>query len=296
MTRPHPVQFFKDSLKSGAYHADEVINIYLLRPAAAFIVWFLYPTRVTPNQVTVAAIVAGFAAAWAYLGNTPGSFVAAGALVTLKDVLDDADGQLARAKQLYSRRGRFLDSIGDVAVNAAIFSAITVVLYRSAPSPGIILLGALSFIGITLRVSYHVYYQASFLHLEKTYGLNRIIEEVTEADREGDPVALLLQRIFNVIYTWQDKLIARIDGACMGRELTGDERREWYQDRTGLSISGLLGFGTELALLSICSVLNRLGLYLWLNVVLMNGICLAAIAYRKFVLSPRVTRLSEARK
>jgi len=288
MTRPGPLRFFKDSLKSDAYYADEIINIYLLRPAAALVVWILYPTRVTPNQVTISAIVAGFAAAWAYLGNTAGWFVAAGLLVTLKDVLDDADGQLARAKQLYSRRGRFLDSIGDVAVNAAIFSAITIVVLHAHHSISIIMLGALSLLGITLRVSYHVFYQASFLHLEKSYSLNRIIEEVTEEDRKGDPVALRLQQIFNVIYTWQDKLIARIDNPCKGRELNESETREWYRDKAGLRISGLLGFGTELALLSVCSIANRLELYLWLNVLLMNGVCLTAIAYRKFVLSPRI--------
>ena len=296
MTRPDPLQFFKDSLKSEASYSDEIINIYLLRPVAAFIVWFLFPTRVTPNQVTIAAIVAGFAAAWAYLGITPGWFVIAGVLVTLKDILDDADGQLARAKQLYSRRGRFLDSIGDVAVNCALFCAITIAVLQSNHTMSIIVLGVLSFLGITLRVSYHVFYQASFLHLEKSYSLNRIIEEVTDADRMGDPVALRLQQIFNVIYTWQDKFISRIDKGCRGREFDENERRNWYGDKAGLRISGLLGFGTELALLSLCSILNRLELYLWLNVLLMNGICLAAITYRKFVLSPRIARTSEVLK
>ena len=296
MTRPDPLQFFKDSLKSEASYSDEIINIYLLRPVAAFIVWFLFPTRVTPNQVTIAAIVAGFAAAWAYLGITPGWFVIAGVLVTLKDILDDADGQLARAKQLYSRRGRFLDSIGDVAVNCALFCAITIAVLQSNHTMSIIVLGVLSFLGITLRVSYHVFYQASFLHLEKSYSLNRIIEEVTDADRMGDPVALRLQQIFNVIYTWQDKSISRIDKGCRGREFDENERRNWYGDKAGLRISGLLGFGTELALLSLCSILNRLELYLWLNVLLMNGICLAAITYRKFVLSPRIARTSEVLK
>ena len=36
----------------------------------------------------------------------------------LKDIFDSADGQLARAKQLYSRHGRFLDSIGDYVVDS----------------------------------------------------------------------------------------------------------------------------------------------------------------------------------
>jgi phosphatidylglycerophosphate synthase len=166
---PTPLEFFRKSLKSDAYYADEIINIYLLRPLAALLVWLLAPTPVTPNQVTIAAIFAGFAAAGAYLVNSPTAFVLAGILVTLKDIIDDADGQLARAKNLYSRRGRFLDSIGDFLVDAAVFGAITVALFQLHHDAAIILLGLLSFAGITLRVSYHVYYQASFLHLEEKY-------------------------------------------------------------------------------------------------------------------------------
>src|SRR5437899_79660 len=116
MSRLSPTEFFKSTssgLKSNTYYADELINTFLLRPIAAVIVWMLYPTRITPNQVTTLAILAGLAAAFFYTINTPVAVATAGLLVTVKDILDDADGQLARAKQLYSRRGRFLDSIGD---------------------------------------------------------------------------------------------------------------------------------------------------------------------------------------
>jgi phosphatidylglycerophosphate synthase len=286
--RPGPLEFFRQSLKSDAYYADELINIYFLRPLAAVIVWLVYPARITPNQLTVAAAAVGCAAAAAYLGNSPAMVALAGLLVTVKDVLDDADGQLARAKQLYSRRGRFLDSIGDAVVDILVFAAITYVVYQSTPAVSVIVLGMLSLLGITLRVSYHVFYQASFLHLEDRYTLNRIVEEVTEEDKRGDPVALRLQILFNVIYRWQDRLMCRIDDWCKGGEVTGERLRLWYSDRAGLRISGLLGFGTEFALLTLCSVFNQLYLYLWLNVLLMNGVWLASVLYRKYFLVPRL--------
>ncbi len=154
MSRPSPLAFFKQSLKSEAFYADEIINIYLMRPLAAIVVWFLYPTSITPNQVTIIAVLIGFAAAFVYTFGTPVAIALAGLLVSAKDIFDDADGQLARAKQLYSRRGRFLDSLGDVAVDIAIFSAITFVLYHSYPTPATIILG----IRRTLR-----YYVAGFV-------------------------------------------------------------------------------------------------------------------------------------
>jgi phosphatidylglycerophosphate synthase len=284
MPRPGPVEFFKQSLKSEAYYADEIINIYLLRPLAAVIVWILYPTKVTPNQVTIAAIVLGCAAAVAYAVHTPSAVILAGCLVSAKDIVDDADGQLARAKQLYSRRGRFLDSIGDFVVDVAIFAAITYALLPAHPGLPTLLLGATGLLGITVRVSYHVYYQASFLHLEQRYGLNRIVETVTEEDLRGDPIALRLQRLFNLIYTWQDKLIVRIDQWCRGTRMGEEHAARWYGDRAGLRLSGLMGFGTEFALLTACSITDALYLYLLLNLLLMNGLLVTSILYRRFLL------------
>lgn len=285
MPRPGPLAFFKQSLKSDAYYADELINIYLLRPIAAAIVWLLHPTPVTPNQVTVFAVILGCCAALAYSLNTQISIAVGGLLIVAKDIMDDADGQLARAKQLYSRRGRFLDSIGDFLVNLFVFAAITDVVSKSHPQAEAALLGFLSFLGISLRVSYHVYYQASFLHLEGGYKLNRIVEEITEEDEQGDQLALYLQRQFVAIYNWQDRLMARIDRWCMRGML--DERllAIWYGDRFGLRLSGLLGFGTELMLLGICSWLNEIHTYLLLNVLLMNGVWLVNVLYRRIVLA-----------
>lgn len=286
MSRPTPLAFFRQSLKSsaeGGYHADEFINIYLLRPIAAIIVWVVYPTRTTPNHVTLAAILVGFFGAYLYSLNTPTAIAFAGLSITLKDILDDADGQLARAKGMYSRRGRFLDSIGDFLVNLALFSAITWVVYRSMPSFTTIILGMLSLLGITLRVSYHVFYQVSFLHREDLYKLNRITEEITEQDLKGDPAALWLQKIFLMIYGWQDRLMFQVDRWCKGN-LPDKKLADWYSDRTGLRLSGLLGFGTEYALLTLCSLFNELSLYMLLNVFVMNGVWMMSVLYRRYIL------------
>src|SRR5262245_43592249 len=236
MTRPGPIDFFTSSLKSDDFFSDEIINIYLLRPLAAAFVWIIYPTRVTPNQVTFASLTAGCVAAGVYLIGTPGAVAAAGLLVTLKDILDDADGQLARAKKLYSRRGRFLDSIGDFVVDLFLFAALTIVVGRTSPGVIPFLLGLLGCFGITLRLSYHVYYQASYLHRQDRYALNRIVEEITEDDRKGDRVALRLQIVFNAIYTWQDRLMVRLDSWCRGARTSDEELRKWYADPVGLRL------------------------------------------------------------
>jgi phosphatidylglycerophosphate synthase len=277
---------YRKSLKSDV--SDELINTYVLRPIAGLIVWLLYRTPITPNHVTVASTIAGLVAALFYLHDRALSTALAGLLVTLKDVLDSADGQLARAKQQYSRIGRFLDSIGDFVVNVAVFGAVGWVLSTSSGNPWMLLLAFLGLVGITLRVSYHVYYQTSFLHLEEKYQINRLTEELTEEDLKSGRLTLSLQRAFLAIYGWQDRLMVRIDLWCRrGR----DDRKflvPWYSDTVGLRLSGLLGMGTELFVLMLCSVFDQLVLYLYLNLAIMNGILLASLIYRRQFLSNRL--------
>jgi phosphatidylglycerophosphate synthase len=278
---------YKKTLKSSL--SDELINTYLLRPIAGFIVWVLYPTSITPNQVTIASTIAGLIAAWFYFQNQAPATAIAGLLITLKDVLDSADGQLARAKQQYSRIGRFLDSIGDFAVNLAVFGAIGWVLFASTGNAWMIVLAVLGLVGITLRVSYHVYYLASFLHLEEKYEVNRITEEVTSEDMKADPMTVTLQRIFQAIYGWQDRLMLRIDRWCSGGGTGREFAIRWYSDVVALRLSGLIGIGTELFLLMLCSVFNALHLYLLLNVFLMNSILFVSIFYRRWYLLPTIS-------
>ena len=283
---------YRNSIKS--IKSDELINTYLLRPIAGIIVWALYYTPITPNQVTIISILSGIIAALFYLKGTASGFVVAGLLVTFKDILDSADGQLARAKQLQSRTGRFLDSIGDFVVDAAIFGSIGWTLYKLNNNWLMLFLALLGLIGISLRVSYHVFYQVHFLHLQKQYQNNRITEEVQKEDLNQSGFEITLQRIFQIIYGWQDRLIARIDGwSASGtfQRSPATEQREtseiWYSDILALRISGFLGFGTELFLLMLCSIFNHLELYLYLNLFLMNGILIICILYRRFILSVR---------
>jgi phosphatidylglycerophosphate synthase len=266
--------------------SDELINTYLLRPIADIIVRLLYPTEVTPNQVTIASTIAGIVAAAFYLRGTAPWTAAAGLLMTLKDLLDSADGQLARAKQMYSRTGRFLDSLGDFLVNVLAFAAIAFTLFRPTNNPAWLLLGVVGFLGTTLRVSYHVFYQTSFLHRQRTYAVNRTTEEIRQEDLTGERTALTLQRIFLVLYGWQDALMVRLDAWCRaGIPETELNDQRWYGDATGLRLSGLLGIGTELFLLMLFSVADRLEWYLFVNGAGLNGLWAVCIGYRRGVLS-----------
>ena len=166
MTSPRPYSY-SASTKSAV--SDELINTYAIRPMAGLIVRLFYYTPLTPNGVTALSILAGCCAAFLYTKGVPEYTLIAGLCLTLKDVLDAADGQLARAKQLFSRKGRFFDSDGDFLVDLLVFAAIGRALVRCHRSAEFALAALLGFLGTTLRVSYHVFYQTSYLHLKGSY-------------------------------------------------------------------------------------------------------------------------------
>lgn len=116
--------------------ADLPFNTWIARPLAAPIVAWLEPTRVTPNQVTLAALVVAGAAA-AVLGLVPGhlGLVAGGLVFTLSYVLDCADGMLARLRGTASPVGHLLDFLMDEIKAFVVLAAVAVRLWTETADP-----------------------------------------------------------------------------------------------------------------------------------------------------------------
>lgn len=107
------------------YAIEEPVNYYLNRPLASFFVDFFFKfTKVTPNQVTFLAMVVGVLAGLQLTGGSRNAFFGGALLFLLSQVLDCADGQLARLKNMSSPFGRILDGAGDYVVGLAIFGGI----------------------------------------------------------------------------------------------------------------------------------------------------------------------------
>ncbi len=94
---------------------EEWTDVHFFRPAGIRVARALGPTRVTADQVTLAGLVLGLlagplltvASVWLNLGAV--------ALLVGSDVLDSADGQLARLRGTSTRLGRVLDGLSDTA-------------------------------------------------------------------------------------------------------------------------------------------------------------------------------------
>ena len=109
---------------------DIVWNNYVSRPVAAFLLYFLRRSPLTPNQVTFASlfVALGGAALMILWRDWLGLIVAAFTLQA-SYVLDCVDGQLARLKQMSTPVGAHLDFLMDELKAFAVLGAVGVRLW-----------------------------------------------------------------------------------------------------------------------------------------------------------------------
>jgi CDP-L-myo-inositol myo-inositolphosphotransferase len=85
------------------------VDRLLIRPPAALIVRAVFKTSVTPNQLTACSFLFSLASGLAFFLGKPAFFTLGGILAMISMIFDCSDGMLARAKNMTSRYGAYLD-------------------------------------------------------------------------------------------------------------------------------------------------------------------------------------------
>jgi phosphatidylglycerophosphate synthase len=256
---------------------------------------FLYHTPVTPHQVIFLSMVLGIISSFLIIKDDR-TLVFIGALCLFyKNVLDKVDGSLARAKGLVSRRGRFYDSLSDFIVSFALFAAIGVKLNQVYNNAFAYLICFIALLVSMFQCSFFIYYQVAFIKFSGKNTINRLIETVTDEDLQNqDKFTILLQRIFMLIYGWQDILVAKIDGFLRARlvntavkafkssDPVSEFIRIWYLNPKFLSICSILSIGSHMFLIALFAVIGSFEYYLFFNLVILNVVLLVAIFYHYY--------------
>ena len=165
-------------------------------------------------------------------------------LLQLKTVLDNLDGQLARATDQTTQTGRYLDSELDVLGNLALLCAL------HGPVTG---LAANTLLSLILSTDYL---------WEREYRAARGETFRAPAAQGGDNTQVLavLERLYALYFVPQEKLLggwfeARLRRAAGGEPTPQD--RQAYTPLLALTLSANLGLSSQLALLGLLSVLGR---------------------------------------
>ncbi len=99
---------------------SDFISNYFYQQIAFYITTLLVKTKITPNSVTYLSLFIGVLSAFSiYIGHLYLSVF----LLNISFILDCVDGQIARAKQLQSEFGMWLDNISDRVVENIILIA-----------------------------------------------------------------------------------------------------------------------------------------------------------------------------
>ncbi len=230
--------------------ADEWTSSRVFRPLAQLLVGPASRANLKPTSVVLVHTGLGLFAAWQlrYGHGAVASRLSPALLIQLKTVLDNLDGQLARATGQTSETGRYLDTEMDVLVNAALLCAV---------------LGPLGGAGATLLLS--LIMTVEYLW-ERDYRLARDEEFRPAAVLSGDHPALLsaLNGFYVAYFVPQEKLLGRLFQSRL-RAMTGGTPTPAdllaYTPQLLNVVTANLGLSTQLLALGACILAGRPRLY-----------------------------------
>ena len=256
-----------------------------------WVVRLLYPTSITPNQITFLSLVFGLASAGFYVSGIPDALVWGAICLYGKVFLDNVDGNLARVRGTTSRFGRFLDSLADFLVTILVYIAVTMYLVRTTGVQEYWVLGLLGLLFCFMQSTFFVFYLVNYTSRVGSYEKNRVDESVTEEDKrqaeEGqtDPWDLRLQTLFVLAYGWQDEAVKKLDAMCKRLSHVSDTEealRSWYSDKRFLAWVSPLCLCTNNVMLVFFSLLGQLELFMILLVSFMNIYSLGLLSWKIF--------------
>ncbi len=120
---------------------DALVDKYVYRPISTRISGLLLRTSITPNQLTVLSIFCAMTAGWFLTGKGYTSLVIGGILISLTNIFDACGGEVARAKNIKSDFGAWLDGIADRISFFFIFLGASLGSYLRAGDPWILVVG-----------------------------------------------------------------------------------------------------------------------------------------------------------
>ncbi|MDO9547713.1 MAG: CDP-alcohol phosphatidyltransferase family protein [Candidatus Marinimicrobia bacterium] len=184
---------------------EGIPDLILFRPIAFVLVKVLSRFPITPNQVSVAAMVTGISSGICFSRGTRECFLWAGLLYGATAVLDCGDGMLARYKKNGSPVGRIVDGTIDYINGLAIFTGLGIGMSKMALMPQfhlwiVIAVAALSMAIHSILVDY--YRSQFFIHALKIRHsihdeISVFADELSHLKRDRKkPVNRLLIRIY----------------------------------------------------------------------------------------------------
>lgn len=256
---------------------EEWADRRFFRPAGWRIATALRPTRISADAVTLASLVLGVLAGHLFWYRS--AWINAGGvlLFVLSDVLDSADGQLARLRGTSTRMGRMLDGLADSGRFLSLYGHLAARLYATRLGWG----GAVLAIAALFS---HSYQAAAADFIRQAY-LRFAVGEGDELDIPGEPGdtvagASLWQRISSWLYgdytrrqAWLFPNTTALVRAFAGQEVPESLRSSWAErQRWVVRCCALIAQNIRWLLLALTAVPHWPAAYCWIVVGPLNAV------------------------
>ncbi len=268
---------YRRSLKLPA--SEELIDLLFYRPIAYLLVKGISSFPVTPNQVTMLSLAAGLAAAWRFSTGSQAGFAEGAIFYAAANILDCADGQLARVQQSGTLMGRVLDGSADYLSGIAIFMGLGLGLEAEGNSswPLVIAAG----ISSTLHAIVFDHYQSEFLSAERgekdfaDSEIERFTREIARLRSQGGgEVRIFLLRSY-LSYNRVQRTIGRFLPSCRTQSNRAFMIRLW----------SFLGPSTNRTILILCALYGEIPLFCRFTALALNAWLLAGLLLQKILLA-----------
>ena len=257
---------------------EEWADVHFFRPLGLKVARALEPTGVSADQVTLWCLVVGIVGGHLMVYQHPSLNLLGVVLFVISDILDSADGQLARIRGSSSRFGRVLDGIAD---SLRFFNLYVHLLFRAYFAhwgwPGYMLVLAAG-VSHSLHGQIVDFIKNAYQRLGEGHGELDLLEEL--APIEGWGPRQVAQRIYRAYVQRQELLF--LNSMTLVRAMKQVAAPPAFKDAYAVSQRPLLG---PLALIAqnIRFPLLAIGAwygiswFLWMTVVPLNLIALAIL-------------------
>lgn len=266
---------------------EEIPDLIFFRPLAYLLVRLIYKTDITPNQISLTAIVAGITAGICFSkGDT--AWLTAGALFfTAFNILDCADGQLARLKKNGTAVGRIIDGVSDYIATTAVFLGIAFGWAFGADDSGFrITMLALAGASVILHGVLVDFYRTRFIRYVKGEQ-NQAVDDADEfrelnESLRGKKGASLERFVIGVYLRYSSLQAVLVSRKKEPRQLQATSEEYYRKNKHLIRLWLLIGPATQVTNIIIWSLLNRFDIFVWIVVAGFNAIALAMLIIQNY--------------
>ncbi|MEY2440248.1 MAG: hypothetical protein QOI34_1633 [Verrucomicrobiota bacterium] len=270
----------------ATYKARDVegfLDLYFYRRVAFQLARLFAHLRLTPVQVTTAGGIIGIIAGHLYFYRDLRTNLIGMFLHVCANMLDNADGQLARLLNQKNRTGRVIDSIFDHLIFLSIYVHLTLRCLVGGASPAIVVLALAAGVSHALQGAAADYYRNAYLYFVK--GRSRADWDSTEGLRreyqrmrwKAEPWNKLLLALY-LNFTWQQELLS--PGLRRLRQTTErkfpddmpEGLRQHYRGNAHPTLRwwGFLMTNTRMFFLFLFLIIDRPAWYFWVELSFFN--------------------------